>query len=143
MPVILRSRLRGFSRSALIRAVDRALRRLKLEHAELSLSVISEREMISANRRFFGKNVPTDVISSSQLEGAPTPMSRRAAGELLIGDVLVSIAAARAQSRDAGHPLNRELAILAVHGLLHNLGMDDQTPRERRAMMRKTLRILR
>ena len=111
--------------------------KLGLGKAELSLCVISEREMISANRRFFGRAAPTDVIAVSQIEGVKLPQH-----EFLLGDVLVSIDAARDQAKEQGHSLIRELSILSVHGLLHTLGMDDRTTAERRSMMAKTLKLL-
>ena len=144
MTVILRSRLRGFSRRRLIGAVDTAMRRLGVGRAELSLVVVGERAMRSANRRFFGISGPSDVISISQLDGEPFPAPARAARpEKWLGDVIISFDAARLQAAEEGHSLQTELSILAVHGLLHNLGMDDATPRQRSRMMRKTLRILR
>lgn len=151
MPVILRSQLRRRTFSArsalrLTRDLDRAMRRLGVGDFELSVSIVGARAMRSANRRFFGKSTPTDVISISQLEnGARGARSARkiAMEEKWLGDVIVSFDAAVSQAAEEGHSLQTELSILAVHGLLHNLGMDDQTPRKRRAMMRKTLRILR
>lgn len=138
MPVVLRSNANGFPRTRLKRAVEAAMRRLGVGRAELSICVVREREMRAANRRFFGRRGHTDVISISQIEGAALP-SR----ELLLGDVIVSIDAARIQAKEEGHSLLREMSILAVHGLLHNLGMDDRTQAGRCKMMRKTFRLLR
>lgn len=137
MPVILQTSARGFSRMRLRRTLASVLKRLRLEDAELSVVIVREAGMIAANRRFFGRSEPTDVISISQLDGG-TP----SAPERLIGDVIVSMDAAREQARRFGHSLQRELDILCVHGLLHNLGMDDRTPSERRAMMARTRRLL-
>ena len=138
MSVILRSSLRGFSRRRLICAVESAMRRAGVGRSELSLTVVGERAMRSANRRFFRRSGPTDVISISQVAGDRVPMP-----EPLLGDVIVSLDAARTQAKSCGHSLALELSILAVHGLLHNLGMDDRTPRDHRAMMAKTMKLLR
>lgn len=142
MPVVLRTSpgRRRFSVRRLARDIEGAMRRLGVGDFELSVSVVGARAMRSANRRFFGKSAATDVISVSQLEnGARKP----AMPEKWLGDVIVSFDAAKSQAKEAGHSLQTELAILAVHGLLHNLGMDDQTCSQRNAMMRKTLRLLR
>ena len=61
-----------------------------------------------------------------------------------LGEVIVSYPQAARQARQAGHPVERELAFLVVHGILHLLGhdhMDDDDARvmqdkERRAMER-------
>ncbi len=129
---------RGFSRARLRRTIDAVLRHLGLADAELSIRIVREKDIVAANRKFFGRADPTDVISISQIEGEPGPSP-----EKWVGDILVSIDAARDQARQLGHSLERELEVLCVHGLLHNLGMDDRTPRQRRAMMSKTYRLLR
>lgn len=138
MPVVLRSAVGGYSRRRLLRTLASVLRRLDVGDFELSLSIVGARAMRSANRRFFRRDAPTDVIAISQVEGGRMPMP-----EKLLGDVIVSIDAARTQAAAAGHSLETELSILAVHGILHTLGMDDRTPAERGAMMTKTLRLLR
>ena len=50
------------------------------------------------------------------------------------GELLVSVPRAREQARAAGDPLERELARLIIHGLLHLAGYDHLKPAGRRAM---------
>lgn len=138
MPVILRSSLSGFSRRRLKQTVEAAMGRLGLGAAELSLCVVADREMIRANEKFFGRPTPTDVIAISQIEGERLP-----APDFLVGDVIVSWDAARRQARRYGHSAFKELEILSLHGLLHTLGMEDETQRGRKAMADKVRRLLR
>jgi probable rRNA maturation factor len=85
------------------------------------------------NRRFRGEDAPTDVLSFSQREDA---------GEFILppdepahlGDVVISLPAARRQAKGAGHSLEREVALLLVHGLLHLLGYDHATDEQVRVM---------
>ena len=74
-------------------------------------------EVRELNRRFRGLDAPTDVLSFP--EDGP---SRR-----LLGELIVSVDTARRQAAEQGHPLETELRILILHGLLHLLGWDHET----------------
>lgn len=70
------------------------------------------------NREFRGRAEVTDVLS---FPGEAGPEG------LHLGDVVISIPAARRQAAAAGHTAARELRLLALHGLLHCLGHDHET----------------
>ena len=55
---------------------------------------------------------------------------------------MISLPRARRQAREAGHPVNDEVRLLAVHGFLHLLGYDHAEPAEELAMTALTTRIL-
>ena len=44
-----------------------------------------------------------------------------------LGDVVIAVPVAERQAAAAGHSLDRELRLLALHGLLHCLGYDHET----------------
>ena len=44
-----------------------------------------------------------------------------------MGDILISVPTARRQAAEAGHPVEREIRILLLHGLLHCMGYDHET----------------
>lgn len=74
---------------------------------------------------------------------APPFRGDAAAGlPLLLGDVIISLERAAAQAADYGHSLEREVSFLAVHGTLHLLGHDHDTPDAEAAMMAATEGIL-
>lgn len=81
---------------------------------EFGLRVASDDVLRRANRRFRGKNQPTDVLSFPDNEG------------LYLGDVLISAERARQQARRLGHSVDQELQILLLHGVLHLLGYDHE-----------------
>jgi len=57
-----------------------------------------------------------------------------------LGDIVIASAVARRQARDAGHSLQTELRILALHGLLHLLGYDHEHDDGRMARLERRLR---
>ncbi len=72
--------------------------------------------------RYRGSPRPTDVLAFGYGE------------EALFGEVAISLDTARRQARSRGVPLEQELLLLCLHGLLHVAGQDDETPAGWRAM---------
>lgn len=100
--------------------------------AELGLVISDDDTLRDLNRRYRGMNEPTDVLSFG-LESAE-PFVSPPDGVQRLGEVIVSFPAAERQAREAGYPLETELAHLVVHGVLHLLGYDHQRPEEAQAM---------
>ena len=82
---------------------------------EVALALPADRAMRDLNRRFRNVDRPTDVLSF------PGP-----GGEAGLGDIAISVETADRNARDMGHPLARELDVLALHGFLHVLGHDHE-----------------
>jgi probable rRNA maturation factor len=101
----------------------------------LALRISSDAEISALHERFFDDASPTDVISF------PSGDDLHAVSGYL-GDIVVSADTAQLQAADAGHSLERELAFLALHGLLHVCGYDDCTPAERDAMLARQQALL-
>jgi rRNA maturation RNase YbeY len=116
----------------LARQARRLLRVLGREDAELSLLVVSDRTMRDLNRRWRGRDRPTDVLSFAQQEGPGAVPGG------LLGDVVISLDTAARQAAERGASLGREGERLLVHGLLHLLGYDhERSPAEARRMQRR------
>jgi probable rRNA maturation factor len=97
---------------------------------ELSIALVSDREIRGLNRRWRGKNHPTDVLSfPSNDSGA-------------LGDVVISLETARRQAREGGWPLAAELRRLLAHGILHCRGYDHGDGRQARRMAAAERRLL-
>ena len=118
----------------LTRSARRLLRGLRRDDAELSLLLVSDREMRVLNRRWRGHDRPTDVLSFPQDAGRSA----------LLGDVVISVDTARRQAAERRTTLGREGERLLIHGLLHLLGYDhERSAAEARRMARKERAVAR
>lgn len=102
--------------------------------------VITDDEVLrSLNRDYLGNDMPTDVLSfggeSPDFVSAPD-------AEPYLGDVIISYPRALAQAETAGHPVEAELALLTVHGVLHLLGYDHIRPDDKSVMWERQANIL-
>ena len=93
--------------------------------------LVGDRAMTRLNRQYRGKATSTDVLSFPMREGSFASLSPQ-----LLGDIVISAETADRQARAAGHTLRDELTALLIHGILHLLGYDHQTPAEARRMTR-------
>lgn len=85
------------------------------ETTSLGVRLVDDEEMRQLNRRFRGRDAPTDVLS---FPGGDTEEGS------YLGDVVISIPTARHQAQSRGHSTQRELRLLLIHGVLHCLGYD-------------------
>lgn len=79
--------------------------------------------MRALNRQFRGKDAVTDVLSFPS--DPATPLSAGTRG--FMGDVVIASGVARKQAKAAGHTVQTEVRVLALHGLLHLLGYDHES----------------
>jgi probable rRNA maturation factor len=98
--------------------LERLVAELAPDAASFGVRFTGDREMLRTNRGFRGKDKTTDVLS---FPGSETPEGRH------LGDVLISVPAARRQAAEAGRSAERELRVLLLHGVLHCLGHDHET----------------
>ena len=101
---------------------------------DLSVSLIEDKEMIRLNDRYFGRRVPTDVISF--------PMEEKAVDGMLLGDVVVCVPQAMRAAAEMRVPVEEELSLYLIHGILHLLGQRDDVPAERQRMEKRQQGIL-
>lgn len=97
----------------------------------LGVRFVGDREMRRTNRQFRGKDETTDVLSFPGEPGGE---------EGHLGDILISMPAARRQAAEAGHGVDRELKTLLLHGVLHCLGHDHETDQGEMERLERRLR---
>ncbi|MBO4873027.1 MAG: rRNA maturation RNase YbeY [Lachnospiraceae bacterium] len=104
------------------------------------------------NREERGIDAPTDVLSFplvafaspasfDRLEEDPT-LFHPETGELMLGDMVISVDKVLSQAKEYGHSIRRELAFLAAHSSFHLLGYDHETEEERLVMEEKQETVL-
>ena len=100
---------------------------------QVSVLLTTDAAQRTLNRRFRGKNKPTDVLSF------PADSDHQA-GEKIAGDLSVSVPTARRQAARQGHSLSTEIKVLILHGLLHLAGYDHETDTGQMARRERSLR---
>ena len=85
------------------------------EHVGLGIALAGDDYVQELNRRYRGKDQPTDVLSFPLWEEGDAP-------EVPLGDIIISVPRARRQAQEREHSLQIELIHLVAHGVLHLLG---------------------
>jgi probable rRNA maturation factor len=111
-----------------------------LEHqsadGDLTILLTDDAQLHELNRDYLGIDAPTDVLSFPASETDPETARR------YLGDILISVQRAEEQARAAGHGLEAEVQLLAVHGTLHLLGYDHAEAQEKARMWKAQAEIL-
>jgi probable rRNA maturation factor len=103
------------------------------EGVEVGVTFLDDAAIQELNRDYRDKDRPTDVLSFALNEG-DEPEIVDAPEEELLGDILISLETTARQAEEYGHNLERELAYLTVHGMLHLLGYDHEEPADQAEM---------
>ncbi len=105
--------------------VREAVTRLLAEHGinqpvELSLMVVGDRKIRELEKKYFGEDKVTDVLSFPQMEGKVMPGEE---DRLVLGDVVVCYPQAKRQALKLNRLMDDEIEFLVNHGVLHLLGI--------------------
>ena len=110
--------------------------------AELSLVITDDERIRQLNRDYRETDEATDVLSFALLEDSGVPFVSPPDGVLHLGEVVVSYPRAVEQAGEHHHSVQRELALLVVHGVLHLLGLEHEEPEEEKKMRAEEERVL-
>lgn len=109
-----------------------------LARVELSLLITDDATVRELNKTYRGKDKATDVLSfalDADRRGGASAGFVMPPGEIVhLGEVIVSYPRAAEQAAERQHPVEDELALLVVHGVLHLLGHDHDRPAREREM---------
>jgi probable rRNA maturation factor len=108
--------------------------------AELTIVLTGDKGVRELNRAYRGFSAATDVLAfgSEQADGFVTPPGT----PRYLGDVVISFPRAEAQAKSAHHPVETEVQLLVVHGVLHLLGHDHADPGQKAVMWKTQSEIL-
>lgn len=125
--------LRNEQNEAVIRRVCDEVGRVygSEEPWEMSVLLCDNKRIHELNREYRHIDRPTDVLSFALNEG--DEVNGEAESQLL-GDLVISLERTAEQAKEYGHPFERELAYLTVHGCLHILGYDHMTEEDKKEM---------
>jgi probable rRNA maturation factor len=122
--------------ASLRKAAQATLDQQRLNHrVELTIVITGNAQLRSLNRAFRKVDAPTDVLAFA-VDAQPRPDT------IYLGDVVISYPKAREQAQAGGHPIEAELQLLAVHGVLHLLGHDHYSKAEKTAMWQAQAAVL-
>ena len=93
--------------------------------AEISVKFVNNEQIHKLNLEHRNIDRETDVLSFPLGENGVYDINHDT-GAKMLGDIVISIEKAFAQAEEYGHPLQREIAFLTVHSLLHLLGYDHE-----------------
>lgn len=121
--------------------------------AEVNLTLVDNEQIHRINKEYRQIDRPTDVLSFpllsyetagdfSGLEDETYENFNPDTGEILLGDIVISVEKVMEQAMSYGHSQKREYAFLILHSVLHLLGYDHMTDEERIVMEAKQNEIL-
>ena len=124
--------------------VIKTFKHLKLKFDPvISVSLVDNEFIHKMNKEYRNVDRPTDVISFAFLDGEKERSQMlHGKGLVSLGDIYISVERAQAQAEEYGHPLERELSFLFVHGLLHLIGYDHMTKEDEEVMFKLQDEIL-
>ncbi len=121
--------------------------------AEVNVLLTDNEAIHELNREYRQIDSPTDVLSFpavdyetpadfDALEEAAVDYFNPDTGELMLGDIVISVEKVMAQAEEYGHTKERELGFLVAHSMLHLFGYDHMEEDERAVMEQKQREIL-
>ena len=117
---------------------------LEYEHIdndfEVSITLTDEETVHLLNKKYRGIDSTTDVLSFPFNDFSQTEIKKDE--YLVLGDIVINVKRAAEQAEQYGHSLNRELAFLTAHSMLHLLGYDHMEKSEEEIMFKKQEEIL-
>lgn len=136
------------------RAVDTALNFEGFKYNyEISVLITNNAGIKIMNKQFRNIDRETDVLSFPMIEFQNNDFEDKKydisndeinpeTGNVMFGDIVISIEKAHEQAEEYGHSFERELAFLTVHSTLHLLGYDHMIAEDEQVMRKKQEQIL-
>ena len=90
---------------------------------EIGYMFVNDEKILEVNNQYLGHDYYTDIITFDYDEG-----------DILNGDLVISLDTVRTNAQQFGKPYNEELHRVIIHGILHLCGINDKGPGERQQM---------
>ncbi len=125
-------------------------------NVEISLSFVDNEEIRKINKEYRNIDKETDVLSfpllefeednesddnEFSLEGLEEYINSET-GDLMLGDIIISVDKAKEQAMEYGHSIEREIGFLISHSMFHLMGYDHMNEEEEKEMFEKQEKVL-
>ena len=108
------------------------------KNTDISIGIVGDGAIKKLNKDYRSKDKVTDVLSFSENDSkVKTPMINN-----YLGEIIICYPQAVRQAKKIGHPVNKEIELLLIHGFLHLLGHDHEKTKETKIMRDLEQRIL-
>ena len=122
------------------KTVDAVLEHEKIDFpCELTVTFLNNSKIQKLNKEFRDIEAPTDVLS---FPSGDYPGEFSEDKPCYLGDIAISLERAEKQRQEYGHSLEREIAFLVAHSVLHLLGYDHIEESDELTMFAKQETIL-
>jgi probable rRNA maturation factor len=145
-----RTRKAGLDTRSLTETLARLMVEIGEDDTSVSLVFVRDRAMREINRLHRGKDAPTDVLSfplyppeAFDRRGQTRPRGHAPGLERMLGDIVISVDAAKRQAAAYDVSPDREIERLLIHAVLHLAGHDHEAAGERTRMEREERRLAR
>ena len=108
----------------------------------VSLTYTDNEGIRTINREYREKDTATDVLSFPMFDPETEEIYALDGTAAELGDIVISLERAKEQAETFGHSMDREVAFLSVHSVLHLLGYDHERSEEEDALMREKQRTI-
>lgn len=106
------------------------------DNAEIELTFVDDEQIKELNKEYRNIDKSTDVLSFPLGENGIYDKNPEN-GFYMLGDIVISVDHAEKQADLYGHGIEREIAFLTVHSMLHLLGYDHVDGGEQQRIMRQ------
>jgi probable rRNA maturation factor len=123
---------------------EQVRRELGFPEESVTVCFVSDTAIARMNRKFRGKQGPTDVLSfpahRSRARGARLLRTTQTSPGHYVGDIVISPETARRYARRRSHGLASELRVLILHGMIHLAGFDHENDSGEMMQLERRLR---
>ncbi len=112
------------------------------DNTEISVTVVSLDDIHQINLEHRGIDRPTDVLSFPLIDFTRDKLPKDKSEKIYLGDIVLCYDKVLSQAKEYGHSVERELAFLTAHSMLHLMGYDHIVPEEEKIMFAKQEEIL-
>jgi probable rRNA maturation factor len=105
------------------------------KNLEISINLVGRGRIKALNKKYLRKNRITDVLSFPLITDETDTKLFQENDIIALGDIFICLPVAKKQALKKGKDLDRQLALLTIHGFLHLLGYDHEKSAEEATKM--------